>query len=289
MQKIAVQCASGIGDALLMLIASETWKQRGASVTTLTPHYKQLSPLFPHHHLAPRGPIDPSYDLIILQNDNQSLHLIKTDRERLSIFYPTYEAHRHPPLSDKDVPFNPRQTMVKNIMQAVGAPNSYNGLVLDPKLIFRKYPHRTLIHPTSADPSHIYPRARFLKLAKKLQRQGREVHFIVAPHEKEAWEEIPYPLHAMSLQDLSSFLYESGQLIGNESGPAHLASNVGIPTIMIGSCPKRLKLWQPDFTPATALTPPLWIPNLKGFRLRTTYWHSFIPIGKVVRALKSSD
>jgi heptosyltransferase-3 len=276
MQKIAIRAAAGLGDALLMLIASETLRKQGNEVTTFTPHHIHLKPLFPEHHFAPYGPIDHSYDRLILQNDNTKLHLVKTDRERLSIFYPTYQANRHPPLAPQDVRFNEDETMVKNIMRAVSTQNKDNGLKLPQGLIFKKYPKRLVIHPTSADPSHIYPREKFLQLARKKKKQGYDIHFIVAPHEFVAWKELSYPVHAMPLVELGAFLHESGELIGNESGPAHLASNVGIPTTMIGSCAKRLKLWRPDFTPGVVITPPEWIPNFKGCRLRSNYWTSFI-------------
>ena len=276
MQKIAIRCAAGIGDALIMLVAAETLRQRGASLTTFTPHHLQLKPLFPNHHFAPYGPIDSSYSHIILQNDNTSLSLASTDRERLSIFYPTYKASRHPPLAPQDIVFDQEQTMVSNVMRAVSAESKHNGLTLGSGLTFQKHPHRIVIHPTSADPSHIYPREKFLSLAKKLSLQEKDIHFIVAPHELVNWQDIPYPVHAMPLMDLAAFLYESGWLIGNESGPAHLASNVGLPTTMIGSCPKRLKLWRPGFTLGKVLTPSLLIPNFKGCRLRSTYWHRFI-------------
>ena len=288
MQKIAIRAAQGLGDALIMLLASETFRKRGFLVTTFTPQYNHLKPLFPDHHFLPYGPIDPSYRRLIVQNDNTSLSFVNTDRERLTFFYPTYDSKKHPPLAPQDVVFNPLKTMVENVMEAVSTQDKDNGLKLPPGLTFQKYPRRLIIHPTSADPSHIYPREAFLRLAKNLNKKGWDIHFIVAPHEKKEWETLPYPVHALSFIDLSAFLYESGYLIGNESGPCHLASNVGLPTTMIGSCPKRLKLWKPGFTLGKILTPSPLIPNFKGCRLRSTYWHKWISWSLLTRAGLSS-
>lgn len=87
-----------------------------------------------------------------------------------------------------------------------------------------------------------------------------------------------------TVSELAAYLYESHFLIGNESGTGHLASNLGIPTLIVAGCPKQMILWRPGFLLGQVITPPSYIPNFKFLRLREKKWQTFISPRRILKA-----
>lgn len=288
MQNIAVICSDGLGDALLMMIASEHYKNEGARVTTLTPHLSSLANYFPKHQFAPLNtPLD-HFDSLIIQNNNKPhiASILKKYREKCRVFYPTYDHRRHALLSPSDAAFDPDLTMAENIAHAVQKGDLSNGIVPKKNLTFQKHQKRILIHPTSANLNDCYSKARFLTIASHLEKNGYQVAFITSPSERPDWEDCGFMLPFFpSLEALADYIYESKALIGNDSGPGHLASNLGLKTLIIANDEKRMRLWRPGFAPTKVVTPKSWIPNIKGLRLRTKYWTRMIPPSQILRKL----
>ncbi|MCB1106905.1 MAG: hypothetical protein KDK76_02285 [Chlamydiia bacterium] len=292
--KTAVICSKGIGDGLMMMVASHRLKLEGYDVTTFQDSLEELEEWFPGHHFAKRSTIKTldHFDLILLQNDNTpfSLNLIDRYREKIHVFYASYEENKHPPLNTKDRIFDRALPMVANIAQAtasiLGKPHPIleNGITIPSHLIYKKNNNRIVIHPTSTTAKRTYNREKFLKVAKKLEKEGYEIAFSLSPAEKERWGEIPFQTPEFpTLSSLASYLYESKFLIGNESGTGHLASNLGIPTLIIASCPKQMALWRPGFLLGSIVTPPSYIPNFKLLRLRQNKWQTFISPRHVIK------
>lgn len=77
-----------------------------------------------------------------------------------------------------------------------------------------------------ASPRRWAPR-HFVELGLRLQRQGYEPVFILAPHERPDWTCLTDAGLAIqqspSLADVAAFIHECGWFIGNESGIGHLA------------------------------------------------------------------
>src|SRR5512146_3236547 len=119
MKKAAVLPAYGIGDSLLMMIASHRLRKAGFSVTTFHHALPELAPWFPKHDLQPLPLTDKlfltlrSFDLILVENDNTQKikQLVDTYRHSLCILYPTYSSTKHSPLSSHDRVFNPNLPM----------------------------------------------------------------------------------------------------------------------------------------------------------------------------------
>ncbi|HKY99639.1 MAG TPA: hypothetical protein VJ112_00560, partial [Rhabdochlamydiaceae bacterium] len=119
-KKAVVFPAAGIGDALLMMIASARLLELGYEVTTLHPALLQLQEWFPKQKFSTAPPLEQfatffsSCDLIIVENDNSPkirvlVQLRKEKKiENLAIFYPTYEPHKHALLDPFDKVFNPK-------------------------------------------------------------------------------------------------------------------------------------------------------------------------------------
>lgn len=306
----AVICSQGIGDGLLMMIASQCLFSKGYTVTTYQDALPELNTWFPGHHLKKRSSLNElekqlsPYEIIILQNDNSFLSnaiidLYKLGRlHNLSVFYSSYEKSKHSPLTLLDQVFDRSLSMVDNIAQAIASVlqcekvSKNNGLVVPSNFKKNRYPKRVLIHPTSTSPLRTWSAQKFIKVAQNLTQKGYEVIFCVSPLEHCEWTLLVKDRFLLpffpSLHELAGFIYESTFLIGNESGTAHLASNLQIPTLVVASCPKQMTLWRPGWFSTKVITPYRFIPNFKGLRFRQQKWQACISPKRVVRAFAKS-
>lgn len=306
--KAAVICSQGVGDALLMMIASHCLFLKGYTVTTYQDTIHQLHTWFPNHHFKKRSALNilekelAYYDMIILQNDNSSLSnaiidLYKLGKlHKLSVFYSSYKKRKHACLTLLDRVFDRSRSMVDNIAEAIASIlcskiSKDNGLVIPSDIKKNRYPKRVLIHPTSKTSLRTWSPHKFIKVAQNLVQKGYEVTFCVSPLEHSNWVLLiegifPLPFFP-TLHELAGFIYESNFLIGNDSGIAHLASNLHIPTLVIASCQKQIALWRPGWFDNKVITPPRFIPNFKGLRLREKKWQAFISPKRVVRTFQT--
>jgi len=121
-----------------------------------------------------------------------------------------------------------------------------------------------LIHPGSGSPAKNWPAERFCKLAKQLNESGRPVRVILGDVELERWpketisafESVAQIVRPASLLELYSQIASASALIGNDSGPAHLAGVVGIPTVTLFASSKTTR-WRPLGPRVQALEGPL--------------------------------
>ncbi len=296
MKTAAVLPALGIGDALLMMIASHQLKGAGYQVTTFHPALPELSSWFPGHELRPCIQELTPFDLIVVENDNSPKikQWIETLRPRLSIFYPTYLSSKHSPLSIRDFAFDPNQSMADNIAEAVASlldlpvPFKENGIVPLPGLVHRHKKEQILIHPTSRVPAKNWKAEKFIKLARRLKSKGFQPLFCVGPAELSEWKKIEGKgfeiAEAPTLSDLAKIVYESGYVIGNDSLVGHLGSNLCVPTLTIANEEKRMRLWRPGWQKGQLVLPPPYLPNWKFFRLREQKWQNFISVNRVLAA-----
>jgi heptosyltransferase III len=281
-KRAAIIPCRGIGDALLMMIAAHQLLQAGFETHVFHPLIGQLKDWFPSGHIFhPFLPEDlTSYSLVIAQNDNSIyLQTLRASFPSLILFYPTYFPHKHR-LSPHDYIFDPNQTMVANIADAMAQLlkrpfSSDNGLKLPTHLEttvkLQRNPLRIAIHPTSSDPKKNWPFKRFISLSQKLKKRGWHPFFLIYEKEKIAptHEEV---IQVKDLENWARLIYEVGFVIGNDSLAGHLASNLGIPTLTIGNCDKRLRLWRPGWREGKVILPSRYLPNFKGLRLRERYW-----------------
>ncbi len=273
--------AKGIGDALLMMIASHRLLQEGYQVKTQHKALEELKEWFPGHEFSSEI---TDCDLVVVENDNSPKipELRAKFGEKLSIFYPTYNPQKHLPLSPLDQVFDSEKPMADNIAGAIARLlkshhiSKNNGIVPLAGLTHQAHKNRVLIHPTSSSLDKNWLKKSYLKLAEKLKEKGFEPIFVLSPQEKSEWpEETPiFP----TLSDLAKTVYESAFAIGNDSLLGHLASNFHIPTLIIADNPKRMQLWRPGWLPGAVLTPPAWIPH----PLRKKYWRHLISPNRVL-------
>ncbi len=269
MKKALVVPAKGIGDALLMMIASHHLLQSGFFVTTCHPALRELQVWFPGQQFVSHLPDDlSSFDLIIIENDNSpKMHDWKLKFPQACIFYPSYHPKKNPPLTSQDRVFKEDLSMAENIALAIEAPSNSNGIRPPADLVHRRFERRIIIHPTSSTEEKNWPPKRFLQLSAALQKRGYETLFAYGPSEL-------FP----TLHELAGAIYESGYVIGNDSVIGHLGSNLNIPTLIIANDEKRMRLWRPGWLKGDVITPYSWIPR----KIRQKYWKQLISSRRVI-------
>jgi heptosyltransferase III len=294
MPSAAVIPAIGIGDALLMMIASEQLRRQGYQVTTFHSALPELTSWFPGHTLRPFSAEELAcFDLILVENDNSPRvrQLVSQFRERLSIFYPSYRSGKHAPLSPMDQVFNPHIPMADNVAQAIAnllkLPSCCKDNGLIPPVTPRPKQRHILIHPTSRVSSKNWKTRGFVEVARGLLKRNLKPLFCGGPTERKEWswvEKLGFPLaETPSLCDLATLIYESSVLIGNDSLSGHLASNLGIPTLIIANDAERMRLWRPGWRQGELVLPPSYLPNWRWLRLKENHWQRFISAKRVLQ------
>jgi len=259
---------------------------------------------FPHLTVQRYPPVSElpkilsSYEMfLVIQNDSDEfvLRLIQEGKRRFPekikviYLYPSPNIVNEPYYSDCLT--DPKLPIAENFRRlcekVLHLPKltKSNGMIPPVGLVQRKFEKRVVIHPTSSRPSKNWPKEKFVKLALHLKERGYEVVFVPGSEEIENWKNIGFEVASFnSLDLLSRFIYESGYLVGNDSGLAHIASSIGIPTLTFSRRKSVANLWAPSFHKGIALTPSSWIPNIRGFRFRDKYWKNFISVKKACRA-----
>ncbi len=276
-----------------MMISSHHLRSCGYEVETFHPAFQQLSKWFPEHDFLGEVPWEalPSYDLIIVENDNGSIVKRLTalrPKIKLSVFYPTYQAAKHGNLDHLDRKFDPTLPMADNIAAGTATLltlphiSKNNGLNVHAQPLL--FPRRVIIHPFSSQPKKNWYLTRYFKLAEALQQQGFEPLFVMSKQELNKGQFSDHYHQAFSeLASLAKVVGESGYMIGNDSLLGHLASNLGLPTLIIADCSERMKLWRPGWKKGEVITPPQWLPNWKGLRIKENHWQKFISVEAVLQ------
>jgi hypothetical protein len=160
-----------------------------------------------------------------------------------------------------------------------------NGLVAPANLRHRGHSRRVVIHPTASLRKKMWLPKRFLALAMQLRENGFAPEIVVAPSERAEWahlQEHGLPVHTFgSLDEVAQWIHESAWFIGNDSGLAHLASNVGVPAISLMVRNKVARRWRPGWTSSRAVLP---LPVLPGKIAKDLLWQRFLPVSRVMRA-----
>lgn len=305
----AVISSSGIGDGVMMMVASHLLYHQGYHVTTFHNGLQQISDWFPSHRFSPLPKLSQlesifsSFDLVILQYDHHRLEtkfLIKLYQEKLiknlSIFYPSHQSAKREKITPLDQIFSPNQSMVENIAASISSllsihqASKNNGLIPLASLERNKYRNRVIINPIKYPPTAAWSADKFIRVGEKLQKLGCTVAFCVPLQCRFQWEHILAKGFLLpvfpSIREAISYIFESYLFVGNDSGLGHIASNLQIPTVIVSNCYKRMRLWKPGWFPSRVLTPAKWIFNPKKYRYREKYWDRFISTRQVVNACK---
>jgi hypothetical protein len=118
--------------------------------------------------------------------------------------------------------------------------------------------NRVVIHPTSSDIKKNWLIENYIQFAKWLERDGFTPVFTVSPTEREQCLEsvtgqFEVPIFN-SISELASYYSESAWFIGNDSGNAHLASCVGLPTFQLFGRWRTTPSWRAGWAVNKVLT-----------------------------------
>jgi heptosyltransferase-3 len=302
--RAAVFCHNGLGDGVNSLVLSNNLHLNGWKVDTYQNAIGSMQNWFPHLQVLPYPPIEELSRILslyewffVIHNDTNEfvLRLIQEGKRRFAekikviYLYPSKNIVNEPFYADCLI--NPKLKIAENLRlfceKVLHLPKitKSNGFIPPPSLISRQFKKRVVVHPTSTSLARNWPKEKFLQLASYLKTQGYEPVFI--PGQKEGWEDLAFDTSSFSTLDLlARFIYESGYLIGNDSGLGHLASALGVPTLTFCRRKAWANMWGPGFHNSVVVTPSSWIPNIRGFRLRDRKWQKFITVGMAKRAFE---
>lgn len=301
MIKAGIFLHNGLGDGINGLVLANHLHLNGWQVDTYNNVLGSMQSWCPHLSICPYPPVSEisvilaSYDLFLIvhhETDPFVRKLIEEgkrrfpDRVKVLYLYASRNIVNEPYYSDSCI--DPSLSVVENLrlfcqkMLRLTKLTKSNGFIPPPHLSHRQYAHRIVMHPTSSRPTRNWPKEKFVKLALHLKQQGYEICFVPGSSEEKQWQDVVdlgLNLSFFStLDELGQFIYESGFLIGNDSGLAHLASSLDIPTLIFARRKTLANLWAPSFSTGLAITPSPWILNIRGLRLRDRYWKQLISV-----------
>ncbi len=304
--KAAVFCHNGLGDGVNCLVLSNHLHINGWQVDTFQNTIGSMQNWFPHLPVQPYPKLDEiprilnAYEwFFIVQNDTDDFvkTLIREAKKRnpekvkVLYLYPSPNIVNEPYYLDCLT--NHKKSIAENFRivcrEVLRLPKivSGNGFIPPHDLIKHKYPSRIVIHPTSARTTRNWPKEKFVKLALHLKAAGFQPIFIPGQKDLPEWQNLEFEIQNFDTLDaLSRYIYESGFLIGNDSGLGHLASALGIPTLTLCRRLAWAKMWAPSFHHNIVITPSSLIPNIRGLRLRDRHWKKFISVKKVLKGFQ---
>lgn len=292
--KTAVFSGLALGDGLLAMVLSHNLSLHGHEVTTFHRFLQELQTWFPHQPISHYPPDLKQFDrfFIICENTSWMQEILKecleNYRAQTTVLNPVATPHTDYRFWEEGC-FNGSKPFAENLylfckdVLKLSHPVKANGIVVPDGVIPQKYPKRVIIHPTSSRITKNWPKDKFRNLSTHLKTLGYDPCFVVAPHEREGWEEAT---SLPSLAALASFIAESGYLVGNDSGLGHLASCLGVPTLTICRNARLANFWRPSWTKGAVCLPSKWLPNVKGLRLRDKYWQKGVSVKKVLSAFE---
>jgi len=298
--RACVLSQNGLGDGFISLVLSNNLRNMGWDVVTLHGSLGLMGEWFPNLKIerypepeVAREFLD-SFDrlYVFYTRDyafvNQIIDIGKSEcPEKVKIIYPEPFIDPRSCPHYRDFPIEGQISFVENIRRQMGGVKD-NGLRNPGGLVLRKEKKRVVLHVRSSKDQKDWPIRKFIQLGRRLKARGFDPIFIVGESKyrgpyRAVEKEFAMP-DFKSLDEIARFVFESGFLIGIDSGLGHMASSMGLPTITLARRESTIRFWRPDRDPNTILTPPKWVPNLKGLRLRDRFWKKFVSVDAVMDA-----
>lgn len=285
--RIAFVMSPRIGDTLITMVVVRNLLNHGYRITVFSKHLLELAEWFPGVDIQPA--IGEPLALGVLNTFDTVVTAYGVD-------LPAYirAAHRQVLVLDEAAVYRQIKPMVEIQVdvctEEFGLPEATkdNGLRTPDGVISLAVPGKVVIHPTASNLQKQWLPSRFLSVAKELRAKGYEPCFVVGPNEKEKWtwvEAAGFPLICHdTLDGLARWLVSASLFIGNDSGIAHLASNLGISVISLAMRRKIAKRWVPGWSISQTLTAPAIIP---GRAAREASWKYLVTVRQVSHAVQA--
>jgi heptosyltransferase-3 len=275
-----------IGDSLLMMTIARNLQQNGIAVTIFGRQIQSLGAWFPEIETLDDLAAEDltaklaGFDRVIQMHRNKPFVGLEQYHPRVSFLDHICRVRSSESMADRLAKF------CVDEFGLAGADKS-NGMTPPPGLQHRKYPLRVAIHPTASTADKCWLPARFIRLAIRLRELGFSPEFVVAPQERADWlyiERFGLKLPDLgSLDNVATWVYESGWFIGNDSGIGHLASSLHIPTLSLFMRRGIARTWRPDWGTGQVLIGSTYLPT--GF-LKERYWKYMLSVRQVARAFE---
>lgn len=285
-QNIAFVMSRRLGDSLLSMIVVRSLVLCGYRVTVFGDYLHALRNWFPDVEIHPRvSELDAraklgAFDVLIHAYDADVIGDTPEWHPRVIVLdhWPAYRQVKNMVAIQRDISAALTETPVAS---------SDNGMRAPPHLTHRGYAQRIILHPVASDLQKSWLPRRFLSLAKQLKKEGFEPQFLVMHQDLRNWRwlsEHGFEAVALaSLDEVAALVYESGWVIGNDSGIGHLASNLGVPTVSLAMRRRIASRWRPGWAPSRAVVP---LPLLPSRYLKERFWKHLLPTSRVLGAFQ---
>ncbi len=286
-ERIAFLMSEKLGDSLMLMSLAQNLSRAGYPITVYSKHMTALSAWVPQYDLqspphADRQVLEQHFDRIFQMHEEQPLDYREArPKIRFDCFNEWYHRQRPVPMQFLD-----ELRLFAFEHYGINTWDNSSALVPPGQYMHRSQKRRIVIHPTAGEAKKYWTQSKFIKLAARLCDKGYQISFVVESKEAQAWQALvaqqPFDLQVFDkLSDLAAFIYQSGYLIGNDSGVGHLASALGVPTVTISERPKNMRRWRPHWAPGVVVSH-WWLPLR---RWRREHWRFAVTIGNVERGL----
>ena len=284
--RVALVLSPAIGDSLLMMTIARNLQENGIAVTIFGRQIQSLGAWFPEIETLDDLVAEDltaklaGFDRVIQMHRNKPFVGLEQHHPRVSFLDHICRVRSSESMADR---------LAKFCVDEFGLPGAdkSNGMTPPQGLQHRKHPLRVAIHPTASTADKCWLPSRFIRLAIRLRELGFSPEFVVAPQERADWlhiERLGLKLPDLgSLDNVATWVYESGWFIGNDSGIGHLASSLHIPTLSLFMRRGIARTWRPDWGTGQVLIGSTYLPT--GF-LKERYWKYMLSVRQVSRAFE---
>lgn len=284
---IAFVMSARIGDTLISMVVVRNLIDHGFKVTVFSDHLAALRAWFPRFPILPA--VTPADAQALLGGYDTVLHAYAADVVGdLRTWHRDVHVMDEWPVYRQIKPMVDIQIDICTSRFGLSTTVRDNGLQIPQNVDTVVNCRRAVIHPSASDTRKQWLPKRFLRLACHLRDRGYDPCFVIAPNERAQWawvEAHGFRLvsHA-NLGELAQWLVTAGVFIGNDSGIAHLASNLGVPVVSLAMRPRIARRWTPGWAPSLTLTP---LPLVPGRWPKEVLWKYLLPLAKVTRAVEA--
>ena len=282
--RVALVLSPAIGDSLLMMTIARNLQENGIAVTIFGRQIQSLGAWFPEIETLDDLAAEDltarlaGFDRVIQMHRNKPFVGLEQHHPRVSFLDHICRVRSSESMADR---------LAKFCVDEFGLPGAdkSNGMTPPQGLQHRKHPLRVAIHPTASTADKCWLPSRFIRLAIRLRELGFSPEFVVAPQERADWlhiERLGLKLPDLgSLDNVATWVYESGWFIGNDSGVGHLASNLGIPSLSLFRRRRVAERWRPAWGIVDVVLPWQWVPTAY---LKEKLWRQTLTCNRVLTA-----
>ncbi|OTP66585.1 glycosyltransferase family 9 protein [Caballeronia sordidicola] len=282
LRRVAFSMSNAIGDSLVCMVIVHNLIASGVDVSVFGGPAHQLAAWFPSAHILPL-PHDSlieetfaRFDAVFQMHHEQPVSRLLERHHHVITLHNVEYGNQEGCMGERFAQYCRDELGINNATRR-------NGMTAPNGLVHRRHANRVIIHPEASTGEKRWLRTRFIEVAATLKARGFEVVFIIAPHERERWDDLlHWGIVAPNIHDLdklAGYVYESGWFIGNDSGIGHLASSLGIPSVIVFRRRNVSEKWRPAWGDIEVVLPWQWMPSAY---LKEKWWRETLTCARVL-------